>query len=63
MFNYFEHNLIVYGCNYIFYIKNYTIYYSENNSDYKPWVTNTKGESSYFFGESGKTYYFYSSLN
>ncbi len=41
-------------------IKSYTIYESENNVDYSPWIVNYTGESKYFFGEKGKTYYFYS---
>ena len=41
-------------------IGNYNIYVSEDNSDYKLWLSSTSDESQYFFGEKGKTYYFYS---
>ena len=41
-------------------IQYYTIYYSEDNSEYIPWLSNVSSESRYFFGEDGKTYYFYS---
>ncbi|MGM0407212.1 MAG: T9SS type A sorting domain-containing protein, partial [Bacteroidota bacterium] len=41
-------------------VKNYTIYFSENNIDFTPWLSNFAGDSSYFYGETGKTYYFYS---
>jgi hypothetical protein len=41
-------------------IKNYTIYFSENNIDFTPWLNDFTGDSAYFFGKNGKTYYFYS---
>lgn len=41
-------------------IKNYTIYVSEDNSNYLPWVSDFYGNNQYFYGEHGKTYYFYS---
>jgi VWFA-related protein len=41
-------------------IRNYTIYVSDNDSPYEPWLTNTTDTSAFFTGEAGHTYKFYS---